>query len=285
MKALKAVLFVLIGSVLSAQAVIISTNDIFLIPDNATGSGNGTLDYRLFTFSGSEVKNADPQNTYNYDNANSELPNAGGADIASFQESFLTSGADLKSFYLLNFPNLTGVPGETELAVFLDLNETGTAAQTTNSLDLFDIVINPSTINGNAPVTGGLFDAAVNDILGGGASPVLGEQDFIDQIYTGGTLVSTIDPSVAPMNLDLTEQGAGFADWIIFSRLDPFTLDDNDLVLINLSMSKLNNGAEEIFISGTFSSEDIIDVIPEPAVMSSIALAGLLMLFVRRLAR
>ncbi|MGI9517313.1 MAG: hypothetical protein ACR2NP_09720, partial [Pirellulaceae bacterium] len=58
----------------STDADQITANDIIGLSNSSVGSGNGTLDLRMFTFSGGEVKNEKSGN--NYDNANNSLPNA-----------------------------------------------------------------------------------------------------------------------------------------------------------------------------------------------------------------
>src|SRR5215471_4066594 len=79
----------------------ITTSDIVPIPQHATGSGNGTLDLRMFTYSGSEIQNS--AGTFNGDNGNNTLPQGGGADVMFFDESYVTTAGKLKSYYNLNF--------------------------------------------------------------------------------------------------------------------------------------------------------------------------------------
>src|SRR4051812_33836504 len=50
-------------------------------PQHVTGSGNGTLDLRLFTFSGSEIQNS--SGSFNGDNGDNTLPQGGGADTTA----------------------------------------------------------------------------------------------------------------------------------------------------------------------------------------------------------
>src|SRR5690349_16250439 len=104
---------------LKVQADSITTSDIVPIPQHAAGSGNGTLDLRMFTFSGSEIGNN--SGTFNGDNGNNTLPNGGGTDTFVFDESYVTTAGKLKAFCNLNF-----LPGTIhEIVLFLDLNETG----------------------------------------------------------------------------------------------------------------------------------------------------------------
>ena len=223
-----------------AQAADITTSDIVAIPNNVTGSGNGTLDMRLFTSSGSEIQNS--AGAFNGDNGNNTLPQGGGADINTFEESYVTTGAKLKAYYNLNF----SPPGSIHnLLIFLDLNETGNG-EPTNTLEKLDIVLNPTSIQGSPNPIGG-------DVLSG-------TQAGINQVYTGGSTIANLNPQPAD-NLPVNNQGAGFADYAIFTGIDPYSLNDSDVVLFNISMSHLNNGAEEIFLSGSYAPTDIV---PEP---------------------
>lgn len=235
----------------ATRAGEITSTDIVAIPQSVTASGNGTLDLRMFTFSGSEIANS--SGAFNGDNGNNTLPQGGGADTSWFAESYVTTAGELKAFYNLNFPPPGGV---FEIVLFLDLNETGAAALV-NSLDRLDIVLNPISIQGNPNPFGDVSSA---------------QQAAINQLYTGGTTVASLNPQPAA-NLPLNSQGAGFADYAIFTGINPFTLDDSDVLLFNLSMSSLNNGAEEIFLSGKYAPTDI--VVPEPGSLI-LLLAGVL---------
>lgn len=247
----------LLNGVASGSAI--TTSEIHLIPSGVTGSGNGTLDLRLMTFSGSEVTNV--SGSFNADNAMNELPQGGGADIESFTESYVTSAIELQDYYTLNFGATT--TGEIALTLFLDLNETGEIPQTFNSLSKLDIILNPSTINGNP-------DPSL-DVQAAG-------QNGINQIFTGGTTEAFLSPGT-PVNLPVNAQGAGFADYAFRTGIDPFALNASDVLLFNISMDTLNNGAEEVFLSGTFSGEDVQIALPEPttALLLAAGLAGLVL--------
>jgi hypothetical protein len=227
----------------------ITGNDIVPIPAGVTGSGNGTLDLRMMTFSGSEIQN--DAGAFNGDNGNNALPQGGGSVTWSFEESYATTAGKLQEFYDLNF----GPGNVNEVVLFLDLNETGDG-QAVNTLGKLDIVLNPATVNGSPPIPGLSSSQQAN----------------IDQIYTGGSTIANLNPQPAK-NLPVNAQGAGFADYAIRTGIDPFSLNASDILLFNISMSMLNNGAEEWFLSGTFSGSDI-PVIPEPSTFIVWSLLG-----------
>jgi hypothetical protein len=262
--------FVALGAAVLASASIrasdITTPEIVPIPQHVTGSGNGTLDLRMFTYSGSEIpnKSGNQPGDFNGDNGNNSLPQGGGSpDIGIFGESYITTAGDLKAFFNLNFaPNSVH-----NLFLLLDLNETGDG-QPINSLDKLDIILNPATVQGSPNPVGDVSSA---------------EQVAIKQVYTGGTKIAQLNPQPAD-NLPVNSQGAGFADYAIFTGIDPFTLNDSDVLLFNVSMSHLNNGAEEIFLSGTYAAGDIL-LAPEPGSASLLAFGGIGLALWRRLRR
>src|SRR6267142_129493 len=104
------------------------------------------------------------------------------------------------------------------------------------------------------------------------------------QVYSGGTLLSYLNPQPAA-NLPVNSQGAGFADYAIFTGIDPFSLNDNDVLLFDISMSQLNNGAEEIFLSGVYAPTDIVATVPEPSSLGLGLIAGLVLAARARLRR
>jgi hypothetical protein len=238
------------GLVTADAASVITTDDIMAIPSQVSGSGNGTLDLRLFTFSGSEVQNT--AGLFDGDNGNNALPNTNATkDLSSFVESYVTTAGELKTYYALNFP----AASVHQIVLFLDLNETRDGA-TDNVIERLDIVLNPLSIQGDPDP----FDDVSSDT-----------QADIDQVYTGGSLLAYLLPQPA-QSIPLNNQGAGFADYAIFTGVDPFALADDDVLLFNVSMSALSNGAEEIFLSGTYAARDVTVVPAVPALPAGLAL-------------
>jgi len=234
-----------------AHADAITTPDIVPLPQRLVGSGNGTLDLRLFTFSGSEIQNS--SGLFNGDNGNNTLPQGGGTDTLLFNESYVTTAGELKAYYNLNF-----LPGSiNQIVLFLDLNET-LGGSPINTLGKLDIVLNPTSIQGNPNPY-----ADVSSV----------SQAAINQVYSGGLLLANLNPQPAN-NLPVNSQGAGFADYGIFTGIDPFSLNDSDVLLFNISMSQLSNGAEEIFLSGIYGPSNI-PPIPEPGCLGLLVVGGL----------
>ena len=258
-----AALALLLLTATAAQATTsIGPSRIVAIPDGVVGSGNGTLDLRMGTTSGSEIGNT--AGSFNFDNGNNTLPQGGGADTGSFAESYVTTAGELQNYYNLNF-GATGV-GQVQLVLFLDLNETG-SGQANNTLAILDIILNPTTIQGNPNPSGDVTSA---------------QQAAINQVYTGGALLAELNPEPAA-NIPVNSQGAGHADYAIATGIDPFALNASAVVLFNFSMNTLNDGGEEIFLSGTFAGSDIpgLPGVPEPATAPLLA-AGLAVLAAAR---
>ena len=247
-----ALLLTLVGAVpVEAAIITIEQADIYTLPDNAVGSGSGTLDLITHSFAGNQIPNG------TFDNGNADLPQGGGADVEAFSESYLTSFGDLQQFYLLNFPT----PPD-EMVLFLDLNETGATAQATNWVNRMQIWLNPTTV--------GNLDPVANDLTSE-------QQNGINETFSGGTLLSELQN---PVNLSVSNQGNGAADFIIFSGINPFAYNPTDTILIFIEMNTLNNGAETFFLSGEFGAEELRDVVgrPQPQPLpepGTIALLGL----------
>ena len=125
-------------------------------------------------------------------------------------------------------------------------------------------MLNPSSIQGSPnPVSGDVSSAVQSGIL---------------QSYTGGTLIANLNPQPAD-NLPVNNQGGGFADYAILTGINVYALNDNDVLLFNISMDHLNNGAEEIFLSGLYAPTDVV---PEPSSLCLLIAAGCIAATVKR---
>lgn len=242
----------------TCRADLIQLEDIKAIPLGLTnGSGNGSLDLRLFSSSTAENNHG----AFDIDDGNTSLPSgAGGGDNGSFAESYVTSGAELKAFFALNEITEAENP---EIALWLDLDESGATAKATNTLSKLEVMVFSSTEWGANP----------SPI---GADLTSAQQGAIDQMPTTGTMKAEL--GFASVNLPQISQGAGAEDYSLLTGVNPFALNDNDIVLFNISMSNLSNGGEEWFVSGTFASSDIAQLsgVPEP---SSLLLGAILFWF------
>ena len=249
--------FSLILFACQSYADLIQSSDIVAIPKGVVGSGNGTLDFILFT---SSTEN-NSSGSFNGDDANTDLPS--GNPNGAYEESFVTTAGKIKDFYELNFG--TGVIDE--IVIFLDLSETGPGGPI-NHFGVMDVYSNPSTISDNPQ---DFPDPTTSDVSSD-------KQNAINQVYTGGTLEAGLDPTILTIddpdfgpsssyNLPLNNQGAGFADYAIFTGIDPYSFEDTDVILFNQSISFLTNGGETKFLSGDYSGDDVKNPVPEPATM------------------
>jgi hypothetical protein len=240
----------------AAHAGLITMNQIVPVPVGMVGSGNGTLDFILLTESAGGSQNH--TGSFDGDNANTQMPTGSGNTTAN--ESFITSIGELRSFFLLNFPNGTGGSTVNQLVVMVDVNETGGPQQIT--LDKFDIVRNFTAFAGTDPRN----DPLNNDITSS-------QQNATNASYSGGTLLANLDGT--SKILGQNSVGAGHADQAIFTGINPFDVafSDSDRILLHWESSDHDNGGETVFISGSLGPQDFA---PEPASLSLLGLAGVL---------
>ena len=258
----------------TAHADMITADDIVRIPaTQPEGSGNGTLNLILFSAETEENKEkggCNP-NCFDGDDANTALPKGlGGTDEGLYAESYVTTAGKLQAFYDLNF----GTDTITEMVIFLDLNEANEGTKAINHFLLMDVILNPETIYGNP-------DPVNTDVASNIGNPNVldeGTQNYIRQGYTGGSLEAALDGTIIPYNMPVTYQGAGKADYVIYTGINPYDYETDDILLFNQSISFLSNGGETKFLSGTYSGDDIClpddpdceippSPVPEPATM------------------
>jgi hypothetical protein len=121
------------------------------------------------------------------------------------------------------------------------------------------------TLNFGVTTTNEIELVVFLDLNETGGDVTSSQQPAINQIDTGGTTIAWLNPEPAD-NILVNSQGAGFADYAISTGIDPFSLDASDVLLFNFSMELLNNGAEELFLSGELSGTDVgLPPIPEPS--------------------
>jgi hypothetical protein len=236
--------------VATARAGYITNDDIYPLDGNYTGSGNGTLDFILLTESAGGSGNFDNASGFDADDSNTNMPS--GVTGGTATESFITSMGELRDFYTLNFPTdpVTGI------GIFVDLN------QITGGLDL---ILNTLTVT--IDYDPNFLDArdypAANDL-----ESVL--QNSTSAGFTGGVVEAALDGIKI---LPLVEQGAGWADYLLVTDINPFdsAYTDTTRVLFHWDSLGHDDGGETIFLSGTYSPGDI----PEPASVLVLALGAL----------
>jgi hypothetical protein len=247
----------------AADAAIITNASILPSPPRTVGSGNGTLDLIVFTESAGGTQNS--AGSFDADNANTNMPTGNTQSTANV--TYVTSIGELRDFYILNFPNGSGGSNVTNIAIFVDVNETG--APQDISLDKLDIITN---YNAFTPAGNPLNNPFGNDINSG-------QQNGIGTGYSGGTVQASLD--AGGKMLALNNQGAGYADHVIFTGINPFdpSFSPSTRILFHWESSIHDNGGETIFLSGLVAPSDVV---PEPASAVTLVLAGAFGLAARR---
>jgi hypothetical protein len=248
---------------LSVSAATITNAHIVQIPENAVGSGNGTLDLILFTESGGGTQNSD--GPFNGDNANTDLPTGSGHTTAD--ESYVTSIGELRDYYRLNFPDGSSGSTANQIVILVDVNQQGSGSSLEIHLDTLDIYRDYTATFGDARDNPSGND--INSSL----------QNSTNNSFGGGTPLAGLDGT---KELQYLHNGAGHADKAIFTGINPFNsgFDDSTRILFHWASSNHNDGGETVFLSGTFAAHDLSGPqIPEPStfVLAAIVLAGRLL--------
>jgi len=111
-------------------------------------------------------------------------------------------------------------------------------------LEKLDIVLNPTSIQAAPIQSVGTSQAA---------------RSRINQVYSGGLTLANLNPQ--PAITARQQSGAGFRRLRHLHRHRSVQPQRQRRGADHISMSHLNNGAEEIFLSGTYAPTDIV---PEP---------------------
>jgi hypothetical protein len=247
-----------------SRAALITNSSIIPTGQHMVGSGNGTLDLILFTESSGGAANT--SGAFNADDANTDMPTGNGRTTANV--TYVTSIGELRDFYILNVPNGSGGTDVTEIAVFVDVNETGSVNDI--ALDKFAIVTGYNSFSPGSDVRN---NPAANDISSN-------KQNGTGTGYSGGTLQASLDAS--PKILPLNNQGSGHADHVILTGVNPFdpSFSPTTRILFHWESSAHDSGGESIFLSGELSHRDV--TFPEPASGALLLGAGAIALTARR---
>jgi len=242
----------------SAGGAVITDAEIVPTTAGMVPSGNGTLDLIMFGSAGGGGVTDNEVTGFNGDDANTDPPSGGSTTMS---ESYITSIGELRDFYELNFPDGSGGSLVSQIALFVDLTESGTVKDI--KLDTLRIVIDYNSWPG---------PDVRNDPLGNDISTAV--QNSTGSGFTGGTIVASLDAS--PKTLPENVSGAGFADYYILTGVNPFdgAFSDSTRVLVFWESHDHDNGGETIFLSG--------EVIPEPGTLALLGLGSVLMLIRRQ---
>ena len=223
-------------SIVPADALLCDTNPAtgcdsgpyhFQTFDATNGSGLGNYNVILYEQGGGGTTNA--SGSVNVDNSNTSSPT--GSVTASSSLFWYTSAGDLQAFYNQQFgPNAVN-----NIVLFLDINEQGAIGNTIDIVTL-NIIQNPTTVTpdpGN-PATSDIATSAQNAITS----------------FTGGTTLASL--TTTPITLTQQNTGGGVDDWVIFTGIDPFSLDPSTRLLFQLVLGNIDNGGEVMSLSGEF---------------------------------
>jgi hypothetical protein len=199
---------------------------------NPAPNGSGLGNYNVILFENAPAGSGNAAGSVNVDNSNTLLP-TGGNDVSSQSLFWMTSVAELRAFYEQQFSSPIN-----NIVLFLDLNESGNAANSSITIDTLTIYQNATTNNSLNPIGIDLPSDQQQGITG----------------QTGGTILAQLTSSQL---LAQIATGQGIDDWSIFTFINPYLLPSDATLLFNLQLSHLNSGSEVLSISGTFSACDV----------------------------
>lgn len=259
----------LMFGVLPARSAIITNSDIEPLNGHLIHSGKGGLDLILFTHAnGIGVTNNEIKEkgklVFNGDDSNTDTPTGG---ITSMSESYITSIGDLRNFYRITFPDGHGGSLVNEIVLTVDVSQAGGGGGAHFiTLDTLNVVVNYDQFS---PASDPRNDPWVNDIDSA-------TQNSTGSGFSGGTAIANLDPAIVPKTLDVMSSGSGWADYLIYTGIDPFdpAFDDETPILFFWESSDHHGGGTDIFISH--------EVVPEPGTMVLLFAGGIGMLIRRR---
>lgn len=103
---------------------LITDNDIVPTLPNTVGPGNGTLDLLLLHDAQAGAGNADAKANFNADDACTDMPHGSGTGSDRASGSYVTSRGEIRAFYIFQFIDNEGGSTASEIALYLDMNQT-----------------------------------------------------------------------------------------------------------------------------------------------------------------
>lgn len=214
--------------------------------DYSFSTGSGNLDVVLYTFNAAQDNvNIGPGDAFTFQapvpNSNTSTFSGSWGDGEPAVNGPVTVGQVLA--YLQAFDPDNSIP-----VFYMDLNQTGSEASLyfSGKVDLIDeegVVQHTWAMDTILQPGDGEYDLAARALAAGSIGPLVG---------TSGTDYGTVNHNL----------GSGFADFIAFAPTMDLTLFNPDWLFVTyFDMTGLNDGAEEIFMTGGIG----VSVIPEPS--------------------